>query len=105
MMSLLARWVRPRRRYDVSDLTFTVLTREQCCCCHKALDLLKELQLRHGFRLETIDVDSTPELAARHGNSVPVVVVNGRTRFKGVVNPVLLDRLLRAESAQAIRKG
>jgi hypothetical protein len=29
---------------------------------------------------------------------VPVVAVNGKVRFRGVVNPALLERLLRAES-------
>jgi hypothetical protein len=29
---------------------------------------------------------------------VPVVTVNGKVRFRGVVNPHLLKRLLRAEA-------
>jgi hypothetical protein len=29
---------------------------------------------------------------------VPVVAVNGKVRFRGKVNPVLLNRLLEAES-------
>jgi hypothetical protein len=32
------------------------------------------------------------------GKLVPVVVVNGRLRFRGGVNRVLLERLLRAEA-------
>jgi glutaredoxin len=75
----------------------TVYTREQCCCCHKAIDLLKQRQRRHGFAIEEVDVDRDPELVAEHGLSVPVVVIDGKTRFRGVVNPVLLDRLLDAE--------
>jgi hypothetical protein len=29
---------------------------------------------------------------------VPVVALNGKVRFRGVVNPTLLERLLTAES-------
>jgi glutaredoxin len=95
MISLLSRLARPRP--GAGHLRFTVYTRAQCCCCHAALDLLKSYQRRHGFALEEVDVDADPELAARHGESVPVVTVDGAVRFRGVVNPVLLERLLRAE--------
>jgi glutaredoxin len=96
MTSLLSRLVRPRPR--AGHLTFTVYTRKECCCCHKALDLLKDRQCQHQFAIEEVDVDADPELVAQHGQWVPVVVVEGKVRFRGVVNPVLLDRLLLAES-------
>jgi hypothetical protein len=53
--------------------------------------------------LATVDVDSDPELVARHGDCVPVVTVNGKVRFRGAVNPVLLARLLTAEAARQSR--
>ena len=65
MISLLPRWTRPRSRPDASHPHITVYTRAQCCCCHKALDLLKDSQRRHGFSIEEVDVDSDPELAGR----------------------------------------
>jgi glutaredoxin len=96
MTSLLTRLLRPAPRAE--HLTFTVYTRAQCCCCHKALDLLREQQGRWGFAIEEVDVDSDPELVAKYDTEVPVVAVDGKVRFRGVVNPVLLDRLLRAAS-------
>ncbi len=99
MTSLLSRLIRPRRRAE--HLTFTVYTRRQCCCCHKALDLLKDHRRRHGFAIEEIDIDGDPELVEKYGLSVPVVAVGGKVRFRGVVNPILLDRLLAAESRGA----
>jgi glutaredoxin len=96
MTSLLSRIFRPRRRAD--HLSFTVYTRARCCCCHKAIDLLKEHQRRHGFRIEEVDIDSDPELVAKYDTEVPVVAVDGKVRFRGVVNPALLERLLTAES-------
>jgi hypothetical protein len=58
--------------------------------------LLRREQKRCGFTLTAVDVDTDPELADRYGECVPVVVVDGRVRFRGVVKPVLLRRLLRA---------
>jgi glutaredoxin len=96
MTSLLTRlWRRPPQ---AEHLTFTVYTRTQCCCCHKALDVLKTAQQRFGFMIEEVDVDSDPDLVAQFDTDVPVVALNGKVRFRGVVNPMLLERLLEAES-------
>ena len=43
-----------------------------------AIDLLKEHQRRDRFRIEEIDVDSDPALAAEYGATVPVVAVATR---------------------------
>jgi len=99
MTPLLSRIFRPRRR--AGHLTFTVYTRKQCCCCHKAIDVLKQRQRRHGFRIEEVDVDTDPELVARYDTEVPVVAVGGKVRFRGVVNPALLERFLTAVSRMA----
>jgi glutaredoxin len=96
MTSLLSRLVRPRPK--AGHLTFTVYSRKECCCCHSAIDLLKGYQRRHGFAIEEVDIDGDPDLVARHGEWVPVVAIGGKVRFRGKVNPVLLERLLAAES-------
>jgi len=95
MTTLLARLLRRSPRAE--HLTFTVYTRAECGCCRKALDLLENVQRRHSFLIETVDIDSDPALAAMYGTAVPVVAVNGKVRFRGVVNPALLNRLLLAE--------
>jgi glutaredoxin len=95
MTTLLSRLFRPSRR--AQHLKFTVYTRAQCCCCHKAIDLLKDAQKRYGFTITEVDIDTDPELVARYNTEVPVVAVNGKVRFRGVVNPSLLERLLMAE--------
>jgi glutaredoxin len=99
MIPLLRR-LRPKRSPRLDGLRVTVYTRAQCCCCHKALDLLREYQHRHGFAIDEVDVDSDADLVAKHGLSVPVVAFGGKVRFQGVVNPVLLDRLIAAEAAE-----
>ena len=95
MTSVLSRIFRSRSRAE--HLTFTVYTRAHCCCCHKALDLLKDEQRRHGFQIVEVDIDNDPELVAKYNTEVPVVAVDGKVRFRGVVNPALLERLLIAE--------
>ncbi len=87
-----------RSSVPAETLHVRVYTREHCGCCQKALDLLQECQARFGLSIETIDIDTDPALVAEHGLSVPVVEIAGRIRFRGVVNPTLLDRLLKAES-------
>ncbi|MGD9644950.1 MAG: glutaredoxin family protein [Pirellulales bacterium] len=68
-----------------------VFTRVGCHLCDDALEILKT----HGLLPETVDDDSDAALAAEFGNCVPVVAVDGRVRFRGRVNPILLRRLLR----------
>ena len=98
MTSLITNLFRRPPRAD--HLTFTVYTRAQCCCCHKALDVLKEAQQRFGFAIEEVDVDGDPNLVAQFDTEVPVVALNGKVRFRGVVNPALLERLVVAESTR-----
>jgi glutaredoxin len=96
MTSLFSRIFRPRARTE--HLTFTVYSRAQCCCCHKAIGSLREYQDRFGYQFAVVDIDSDPALVAMYSTEVPVVAVNGKVRFRGVVNPALLERLLVAES-------
>jgi glutaredoxin len=86
-----------RRTPRATHLTFTLYTRAQCCCCHKALEVLKEAQQRFGFAIEEVDIDGDPDLVAQFDTEVPVVALNRKVRFRGVVNPALLNRLLLAE--------
>lgn len=90
-----------RRGKSLAHWNVTVYSREQCCCCHKAIDLLEDYRRRHGFSIQTVDVDTDPALVEAHGLSVPVVEINGKVRFRGVVNPTLLDRLIEADAPDA----
>src|SRR5262249_12890473 len=97
MTSLLSRLLRRPSTPGATHLTFTVYSRQQCGCCEKAKKVLKEAQRRFGFTIEEIDIDDDPELLAKFNTEVPVVSCNGKLRFRGVVNPALLERLLAAE--------
>jgi glutaredoxin len=94
--SLLSRLM--GRPAHATHLKVTLYTRAQCCCCHKALEVLKDAQRRFGFVIDEVDVDGDPNLVARYDTEVPVIMVGDKVRFRGVVNPALLERLLLAES-------
>jgi hypothetical protein len=70
-------------------------TRHGCPLCDEAWDIVEAAQRKHGFPVERIDVDEDPALAKRHGDCVPVVAIDGKVRFRGRVNAVLLERMLR----------
>ena len=78
------------------DLRVQLYTRQGCHLCETAWTILDEARQRHGFVLDTVDIDTSAELVARYGTCVPVVTVNGKVRFRGTVNRVLLQRLLDA---------
>ena len=83
-----------------SHLRFTLYTRAECSCCEKAKAVIEPRRQHHGFTIEVIDIDTDPELIDRYGTSVPVVAIEGKVRFRGKVDPFLLDRLLLAEANQ-----
>lgn len=53
---------------------FTVLNRSGCHLCDDFLAALRPLQAKYGFSLDVIDVDRHPELEARFGERVPVLL-------------------------------
>ena len=65
-------------------------TRKGCCLCDDAAALLA----RHGLHVQAVDIDDSPELLEKFTNCVPVVEIDGKVRFRGNVNEVLLKRLL-----------
>src|SRR5437879_2886075 len=80
-------------RHTLAHWHIVMYTRAGCHLCDDAWALLERAQRRHDFALTKVDVDANADLIARHGLEVPVVEVNGKVRFRGVVNAVLLERL------------
>jgi glutaredoxin len=97
MISLLSRLRDRRPKSDLAHWHVTVYSRAGCGCCEKALAALEPYRRRHGFAIEVVDIDPDPALKAAYDTTVPVVAINGKVRFKGRINPVLLDRLIEAE--------
>jgi glutaredoxin len=81
-----------------STLHVCMYTRNDCHLCEIAWRKLKLRQREFGFRLEKVDIDKDSELAARYGEMIPVILVDGRIRFRGALNDVLFARLFHAKS-------
>jgi glutaredoxin len=88
-------WLAGRRGESSAPAQVVIYTRQGCHLCEEAQTVLEAAGQRHRLTVRLSDVDSDPVLAARYGLEVPVVEIAGRVRFRGRVNPVLLDRLLR----------
>ncbi|MCI0381082.1 MAG: glutaredoxin family protein [Gemmataceae bacterium] len=95
VLPLLARLLKMVLRQR-PDLQLIMYTRHQCPLCDEAWRLLEENRNLYGYRLEKVDIDASPDLRARYDQCVPVVEINGKVRFRGKVNPVLLQRILEA---------
>jgi len=57
----------------MSARTLTLYSREGCHLCEEMRAELEPWRERLGFRLEVVDVDADPSLAARLGHKVPVL--------------------------------
>jgi len=60
--------------------------------CDDALAILR----RNGLTPRLVDIDAEESLRDRYDECVPVVEIDGKERFRGRVNEVLLARLLSA---------
>lgn len=69
-----------------------LFTRPGCHLCDEAEAIL----IRHGLTVQKINIDGSPELRQKYDTCVPVVVIDGKERFRGQVSEVLLKRLLSA---------
>lgn len=96
--SFLREWWRRLYSAPEPNLRVVFYTRTGCHLCDDAWQMLQLARQSYDFSLDSVDVDARPELADHFGTQVPVVEVNGRVRFWGRINPVLLDRLFRAQA-------
>ncbi len=88
---------RRKRWLALRHWSIVMYTRTGCHLCDDAWALLEAARQRYGFSLTKVDIDADTALTARFGLEVPVVEVNGKVRFRGVVNAVLLQRLFDGE--------
>lgn len=79
-------------------LAIEFYTRAGCPCCDKAKAMLEELAQRFPLQVKRRDVDADPAWAEQYGREVPVLVVGGRKRFWGRIEPALLERFVRHET-------
>jgi len=83
-------------RAKQSRIAVVLYTRAGCHLCDDAKRLLEKYTESHGLTVTEIDIDHDPTLKAQFDLCVPVVEINGKVRFRGTVNEVLLRRILNA---------
>jgi glutaredoxin len=95
ILTMVWNWLTGQRRNASKPAEIILYTRQACHLCDDAKAVLEITGQRYALVLQVVDVDSNPDLADRYGMEVPVVMVDGRVRFRGRVNAALLERLLR----------
>jgi len=73
-------------------IEITLYTRAGCHLCDEAKQVLQDAQVV----FQEVDIDTDPELRARHSEEVPVVFIAGRKAFKYHIDPRELARRLKA---------
>lgn len=92
------------QRHSLASMEICLYTRPGCHLCDAVGEQLERQQKRFGYRLAVVDISTDSERTRQYGDEAPVVVVDGKVRFRGGVNPVLLQRLLRAEALRGKNK-
>ena len=76
-------------------MNVVLYTRNGCHLCDNARDVLAN----YGLEVTSFDIDADPLLRERFNDCVPVVEIDGKIRFRGRVDPLLLRRFLAVERA------
>lgn len=86
------------KKQDVTAPIFRkceLLTRPGCELCDEALHVLLGFQNALPA-ITTVDISNDPQLTRQFGESIPVIILDGRVRFRGAVDPLLLQRMVDA---------
>lgn len=70
--------------------SIVLYTRQGCHLCEVAAEILAKYRLP----FESVDVDTDAQLRERYNECVPVVSIDGRDRFRGRIDELLLRRIL-----------
>lgn len=79
-----------RPRSPTTAPIVVLYSRRNCHLCDDAHRVLEDF----GLTPKVVDIDADPLLRRRFDSCVPVVEIDGKIRFRGRVEPVLLGRFL-----------
>lgn len=83
---------------SVASMKLTLYTRAGCHLCEEAKAQLAPLLKEFGLALQEVNIDGDAVLAARYGEEVPVVFLDGRKVAKHRVDVKQLRKRLEQES-------
>lgn len=81
--------------------TVTVYSRSKCPLCDTALQVLREYA-RFLPSIHVVMIDGDEFLEQKFGQSIPVVEIDGRVRFRGIVSAELLERMIAGRQRQQL---
>jgi hypothetical protein len=74
--------------------TVVLYTREGCCLCDNAREILERVRRERPFTLKERDIDSDDALLQAYLERIPVVTIEGEEAFELFVNESELARRL-----------
>jgi glutaredoxin len=74
--------------------TVVLYSREGCCLCDDARELLLSARTRHEFELVERDIDSDDRLLSAYLERIPVIAIDGTEALELVIDEAELDRML-----------
>ncbi|HGY89965.1 MAG TPA: glutaredoxin family protein [Planctomycetes bacterium] len=83
-------FVRKRKR------KVTVYSRSDCPLCDEALEFLARRRRRDRLEIEVKSIEGDPGLERAYWDRIPVILIDGKERFFGRIDPVLFSRLMAA---------
>jgi glutaredoxin len=79
----------------------TVYSKPGCKLCKQAVEVVQRVIGSHvPTIIEEVDITQEQELLERYKNDIPVVMVDGIERFRGVIDPQKLARLFMDEPGE-----
>jgi thioredoxin reductase (NADPH) len=82
----------------VSPVHFTLYSRSYCHLCHDMIAALESARATRDFRFEVVDVEDSPDLEARFGLKVPLLMAGEHEIFHYHYQEALLDAALQLGS-------
>ena len=79
--------------------TCELLTRPGCELCDDAMQVLASFQDALPT-ISVVDISNDAQLTRQFGESIPVVILDGRVRFRGAVDRALMQRMVDAVQLQ-----
>jgi len=74
--------------------TVVLYSREGCCLCDEARELLERARERHEFELVERDIEGDERLLRAYLERIPVIAIDGAEAFELVIDEAELDRRL-----------
>ena len=89
----------------MSPVALTLYSRPGCHLCEEMKEIVAPIAHELGCTVNEVDISEDPDLEARYGVEIPVLLVNGRKAFKYRLTARELRRRLEAERRTAAGAG